>query len=540
MPSQRRLGQGVSAPELKEALLEPTSSSTPATEGHQSDDHDDTSPQAQSQSRWWRSARRIFGLRTGSSFLRKDSLLLAAYSLGLLLSSVCNSVFFKKMTNGMPNYGWFLTQLTTVIYVPIFLSLVIYTDMRGGITPEMKSFPRRRFAVMGAFDSLAGICMVLGGVNTSGTTQVILQQATIPVTLLATVLALSIRYHWMQYMGSTVIIAGVLISKLPSFMAAPDPGAPKDQFFFNLLFFLASVPTALSSVYKEVAFRDVDLDVNLLQYWVAAFQLLIGFLLVPINTLPMLGEQRIEWVQIPAAFANGAKCLVGINTITEQCGGLHQPPCDACATAWIPTASYLLANVFYNVFTILVIKHGSAAISFLIATLRLPLTSMAFYSSFVMGADAMQPRATDFLGLLVIIVGLVGYRWGGQLSKSQELTVSPPDTERVPVISIAGAQIEPLFVRRHRHIARTPERIRSDLYAKLRVASVLDSPQMRPSADPYVVPDEEDPYPLAKEEGVITLSGASGRSSDGAKSGGEEYYAMNGFDSTPMSNRRGS
>ena len=44
----------------------------------------------------------------------------------LLATSVGNSIFFKTMTNAMPNYPFFLTQVTNVIYIPIFFGSLIF------------------------------------------------------------------------------------------------------------------------------------------------------------------------------------------------------------------------------------------------------------------------------------------------------------------------------------------------------------------------------------------------------------------------------
>lgn len=110
----------------------------------------------------------------------------------------------------------------------------------------------------------------------------------------------------------------------------------------------------------------------------------------------------------------GFKCLVlGTNTITENCGSdPNLPLCDTCSGAWIPVVVYLVFNVAYNVFILLIVKHGGAALSFVVATLRFPLTTVLFYMHSVMGADTVQPHLCDFEGLVLLIVGLLLYRHG--------------------------------------------------------------------------------------------------------------------------------
>lgn len=47
----------------------------------------------------------------------KQHSILLFTSVSLLLSAVANSIFFKRMTNSMPNYPWFLTQVSLYIYL---------------------------------------------------------------------------------------------------------------------------------------------------------------------------------------------------------------------------------------------------------------------------------------------------------------------------------------------------------------------------------------------------------------------------------------
>ena len=70
-------------------------------------------------------------------------------------------------------------------------------------------------------------------------------------------------------------------------------------------------------------------------------------------------------------------------------GGLA---CDHCEEAWFPDGFYWVFNLSLNVFMMLVIKHGSATLLFLVSTLGLPLTSLAFSSSLAMGAQAQPLR----------------------------------------------------------------------------------------------------------------------------------------------------
>eukprot|EP00429_Kryptoperidinium_foliaceum_P062615 CAMPEP_0176075630 /NCGR_PEP_ID=MMETSP0120_2-20121206/37802_1 /TAXON_ID=160619 /ORGANISM="Kryptoperidinium foliaceum, Strain CCMP 1326" /LENGTH=480 /DNA_ID=CAMNT_0017409337 /DNA_START=58 /DNA_END=1497 /DNA_ORIENTATION=+ len=457
---------------------------------------------------------------------RGERLRLGLCAFFLLASSVGNQIYFKKMTSAMPNYGWYLTQLSTFIYVPIF-AVVAGT----GAVQHAKPGLLFKFAMMGVFDGLSGTMMVLGGVHTSGTMQVLLSQAVIPMTIVFSVALLRKRYHLLQHSGAAIIVVGIILAKA----AGGGGDAANNLVTFNIIFACSLVPSALSSVFKEVAFKgfDGDLDVNVLQFWVALFQFVTNFIAMPIYTLPVLGPQQVPMSHMPALITGGTRCLFFLeDQVKMDCGWPGERPCDHCATAWLPVVLYLAFNVLFNIFTILVIKHGSAALSFLIATLRMPLAAFAFGSPLIMGREAVPPGPKDIVCLVVIIAGLVTYRYGGVLLQRQEpeefASPGSPDESPSPGSSSASPSslreplkrprrlkwaflplfntggvptAEPAFIQVRAKVApRSAVRVRHDLYHKLGAASPWNSPQYRhlsppPSPNPHLAASEDSQLP---------------------------------------------
>eukprot|EP00808_Paulinella_micropora_P021148 g9383.t1 len=191
------------------------------------------------------------------------------FCLGLLVTSLGNSFFFKKMTDAMPNYPFFLSQVTNVVYMPIFYALVQYQiHFTETISPWMRAFPQYKFFIMGAADGLASLLMLFGGVHTSGSMQALLGTAVIPITMLMSRCLLGHRYKCGQVMGSTVIVLGVAVLFSPHILYGS--GHNDNVLGFNLLFLLCTIPQAWSSVYKELAFGEGEgMDVNYLQLMVA-------------------------------------------------------------------------------------------------------------------------------------------------------------------------------------------------------------------------------------------------------------------------------
>jgi hypothetical protein len=182
----------------------------------------------------------------------------------------------------------------------------------------------------------------------------------------------------------------------------------------------------MSGVYKEIAFKGADLDVYLVNAWVATFQTIIGFALLPLTSLPGFSDVPIQ--EIPQQFWFGAKCFVGINSLDgDLCaerlvwvhvciifegGSLKQRTNDS-----LQTLVYLTINIFYNIFLLMVIKYGSAALLYVASAVVLPATNICSTQGWIM--NELYPRNKDYttvltpfdiVGLVVIILGLGVYR----------------------------------------------------------------------------------------------------------------------------------
>jgi len=368
--------------------------------------------------------------------LFKGDVKVGLIALGLLISSTGNSVWFKKMSNKMYNYSYFLSQFSSFIYLPIFFGVVAYEiKFTNFITPEMREFPKRKYLFMGLFDALSSILMLFGSVHTSGTFQSLLLNAVIPFTMVLSILVLKTKYLRTQYAGAATIMAGVAVVLIPVMV---NKGSTGNVVLFNIIFLLSTIPQAFSSIYKEIAFGDADLDVNLLQAWVAFFQFFLGILLAPFNSLPFLQDQYIPIDRLPYTISNGARCMVGINSVVNHTiidnstgmaygscwldedmkwGAPADSHCDSCDGAWIPIFVYTIFNLGYNLFIVLTIKYGSAALLWIILTLRLPLVQIAFAIPAITAPNPADPfRWSSVVGLFVILAGLILYRWSSVAS----------------------------------------------------------------------------------------------------------------------------
>jgi len=337
---------------------------------------------------------------------------MAFYTIAYVLSGVVNSIYLKKVMNNLINYPFFLNQLTNYGYIPIFGAVVLYElKFTKLITQDQRDFPWWKFFIMGALDAINGYFVVIGGVHTSGTMQQLLNQAIIPVTMIGSFIFLRERYSLIQIGGSLLIVGGVTLSLFPALTGGNNEG---NLPFFNMFFLCQAIPFAASNVYKDIAFKSVDMDVWYLQFWDVFYQSVIGTLLFPVNTI-LPAAARITWKEMPTDMEHGALCLAGINTITSNC--TPGVSCDNCHGAWVTLILYMSVNVIYNVFILLVIKHGSATVLSIAQTIRLPLTSIAFSMKWIMQDQVEAFSQYTIYGLVIIIAGLGAYRTGSLLKK---------------------------------------------------------------------------------------------------------------------------
>ncbi|KAH7647227.1 transporter with conserved Zn ribbon C11C7 [Cryptosporidium bovis] len=355
----------------------------------------------------------------------KENAYLLTYMVILLISSVFNSVFFKKMTSAMPNHVWFLTQITTSIYIPLFGTIVLITYLRREFSEETLQIPFSKFWIMGFLDGFGSILTLLASIHTSGAMQVVLGQMCTPITLIMLSVICKDRFHIYQYTGAFIMIFGILVVKSGTIFGFRvnnnDSIENSNQVIFNIIFIISCIPASASSVFKDFSFRKYpSLNENYLQFCVACTQVIIGCVLVPVNSLPILGPHKVELNQIPSLLIQGVNCLfLKKNAVISNCGGELQKPCDVCENAQVPVITYLIANIICNIVGVLVLKHGTATSGFIVSTLRLPLTTLVFFSPKLVGNEATEPKVEDFIGIAILIAGLILYRYGSVKNKKE-------------------------------------------------------------------------------------------------------------------------
>jgi drug/metabolite transporter (DMT)-like permease len=343
------------------------------------------------------------------------SALLIAFVL-MLIMQLGNRIFGKLQTYPMYNYPLFMNMLSVMIYVPLCFTYIIpmmrYPTV---ITPEQRQIPQYKFAVMGGYDSISGIMQMfaVNYIKNSGLI-VLVQQSAIPISMLISKLTLNSTYTKAQYTGAAIVLMGIVVVLIPNFTSSnaidegPTPAQDNSQLGWIAIMVVSCVPMCLSSVYKEKALGEIEINIVFLNGWVAVYQLLLA---IPLS-IPSAMAINLPLVDVLPNMYGGWMCWMGHNTITDDYNPNHLP-LDDCSMAPFYVTTYLVFNIAYNYLIVVILKHGSANILWMASTVIVPLSNVAFSLKFMPNSQPL--KFWDILGLLVIMSGLVVYRFMPQL-----------------------------------------------------------------------------------------------------------------------------
>jgi len=315
--------------------------------------------------------------------------------------------------------------------------------------------------VMGFLDAVAGAMQVLATIYLPGTLLVLLPQAAIPLSILASRLILRERFTQYQYLGAIIVLLGIVVvlfpvltqagvpnfscqaldedkdcticqtetnqegceshrkSDDPSFTFFVDNGDDDKRDFYckwiskeeslrqddflkfvwSLVMLGSCIPMVLSTVYKQVALQ-VQLDPILVNGWVSLFQFVCGlFLVAPAG---YASSPKVKFVDLPENWAEATLCLFARSNSIDW--GCHPDDCSQAAL-WVHLT--LLSSVAFTFSMILVLKYGSASLLYLGLTLTVPLGHLVFSLN-----APSHTHTADIAGLIVLVAGLVLFRFG--------------------------------------------------------------------------------------------------------------------------------
>ena len=349
------------------------------------------------------------------------------------------------------------------MYVPLCFSYIYPASKikrRGSTEPiisqEQMNMSKWPFFVMGILDCMSSLMGTFASVYLPGPLLVLLPQASIPISMVLSRQLLGERYVGFQYAGALVVLMGIFFVLSPevssssaatfecvaldeeeycltckdevvqeaclahvdsttgsslcdwtSNASGEDEQQNTSTLIWSAVLIFACIPGTLSSIYKEKALGETQLDPVFLNGWIAIFQFLFSIVLaVPAG---LATEPPVQPIDLPSNLLAGFKCYIGIGTVDTGC---H--PDDHCATeAPIFVNIYLALNIVYNLLMVLMLKYGSTSILYLAMTVMVPIGNLAFALPFM--PEPSKLHLTDVIGLIVIMTGLSLYRFGDRV-----------------------------------------------------------------------------------------------------------------------------
>jgi drug/metabolite transporter (DMT)-like permease len=248
------------------------------------------------------------------------------YAALFLSSYLFYIVLNKHASNHIKNYPFFLNLFCASTLCVLFGLISAALRWTGRLSTAELQFPRRRFCVMGSLEGLGYMLIAFGQVYTAGNLQPLLGQTCVPVSMLFGMMVFRrVPPRW-HVIGACIILGGVFCILAPQFSNSDSSDATDNRLLFNIIFACASIPLAMSAVYKQVAFAEISLNPFFLQFWVNLFNVVAQFVLLPLNCLSVFGPAHVAFADLGTVLSNGAACLLwGRNTITTNCGvGIFQ------------------------------------------------------------------------------------------------------------------------------------------------------------------------------------------------------------------------
>eukprot|EP00753_Platysulcus_tardus_P000772 PLAT10703.1.p1 GENE.PLAT10703.1~~PLAT10703.1.p1 ORF type:complete len:389 (+),score=123.16 PLAT10703.1:25-1191(+) len=325
----------------------------------------------------------------------------------LVALSVANSVLNAVMLfyYGV-KYVTFVNQFTVTVYVLLSWLAVAYRRFWSrALTEQGMAVPKWHLVAIGLMNAGGNFIGAVGAVHTSGVTQNLVSQVTIPVTMAASAGFLRKRYSRGALSGAALILGGALLAVLPSLLKSSGGGSSADgqQFYIgsSLLYFAATCMWALAFVYEEWALKDYDTDVIFLFAWVLTVQFVAGWALAPLQALPSLGN--IPLASLPSVLRDGWLCFLG--------QAAPQPGLPACSSAnTVVLLAFAAVNYSLAWLALVVIKRGSASLNAIAAGISLPVTNIVYALPFIMGRFTEPFSWLSLAALLAVVAGFVLYQ----------------------------------------------------------------------------------------------------------------------------------
>ena len=352
--------------------------------------------------------------------------------IGCLIVGPLNFVSYKVMYAAFgESRAFFVSQGVNFLYV-VYGGIILHLlARRGENTIPVQHVPHIKFITMGFLDSVGGFLAAMGANRTSGSMQQLLNQTLIPITMLLSWIFLGKKSGSLQVVGAVLIFLGAWVVLIPS--AHNSTSYDGFAIMSNILYFMSNLPIALSCIYKEMAFRNVQVHVMHLTQWVSIYQLLWGFILGALQLIPGVGSSHgSSLTEISQSFWSGLVCYVQRDEMCANRG-----------TFFLLTG-YCVINFVFNVLGLYLVKHDGAVLSTITNALLLPLSVLTFNLPWL-GPYQEEYNPLTAVGLGIVTIGFLVWRTR-LYSPDSAIDADEGEARRLllsPAVSCAGMYTAP-------------------------------------------------------------------------------------------------
>lgn len=378
---------------------------------------------------WWVSKVRSGEFHHIRRAIRKKlDLRVIGWALAAMLGNVMMVIYLVKLGLRIPNYSYFILNFGCLLYnIPFFIIAYLQHYLYKTITAEMtKPIWKFHLFVIGFFIGFNGLFIVFANPNVPGTLQTLLLQFIIPATMITSIIFLRSKYKLNQYLGALLVVVGIVVSLIPDF-GNKENLLPNEGIFWIVIFIIGSIPGAFYNVYEEFAFRAQEMDIGYLMAWSNLGQWISLWLIAPFNLIPKFSPNGHTFHDLMIQYQDGLKCFVGIDTGTT--GSTQDDPCDGM---WIIFLLFCTGYVLNNFCSAALVKYGNATFSILISISSSILANFAFSARFIMGQFAVPVSWYDVLALLLVISGVVLYRFSSASHHEEKDTQNDNESGKGP------------------------------------------------------------------------------------------------------------
>eukprot|EP00729_Bicosta_minor_P011297 gene11297-21475_t len=229
---------------------------------------------------------------------------------------------------------------------------------------------------IGVLLTIHNFCMFAGSRDkfVAGPLLVLLEQAVVPVTMVASYATLGSRYSTTHVVGVVLVLAGIAASSGPQLKDASVTKA-----WAAVLVVLAQIPRAIALVIMERVLKKDRLELFWVWMWANVFELLAA---------------------IPLTFANLSIMKIPANVTVQE------PEVLDCTNGFVWFIIFVLFVVAAKAAFAVVMISGSASLVWVAATAAVPLADLWFIAA----PATRQGKSSwlyDVLGLVVVLFGLV-------------------------------------------------------------------------------------------------------------------------------------